>query len=146
MKKLTLASFFILSGLMQAHAASIECQTIQGHFQNDILAAKKISIESPYDSVSFLNAETLVFNALGKDDVFKKTAVSTGKTSKIDFTLNSNPEVRAILLIDGSLGRAEKKGSFRGLLVLSGTNITFNVSEAALYTAHSLIYNVKCSF
>ena len=125
------------------------CRVVSGSYDNSALKLQGPIIidsfgEQGFDAFSLMKVEYLSINVLGKDEIFELKATSVGEGTKLDFVLKSNPEqVKAVLLTDKTPARARKK--FNALLIITGTGINFTQNNAPVYSASSLVYNLKCN-
>lgn len=124
--------------------SKVSCSVAKGNYDNTNLEMPKpIIMTSNSDTFSFVSMEKLALNVLGKDEVFSMSNLSTSGGVKVDLSLDSAPEkVRAVLLIN-AIPKAGK--SFDALFVATGTKVNFTQDTAPLFSAESLVYNLKCS-
>jgi len=136
-------------GTLTAYAGpKASCEVVEGTYDNSILKPQSAVVidtfgEEGFDKFSLMKVETLSINLFGKDEVFSLKGTSVSGGTKLDFALESNPEqVKAVLLTDKTSGRT--KNSFKALLVITGAGINFNMNNTPVYSASSLVYNLKC--
>lgn len=145
----TLFMILLTLGTLTAFAGpKASCKVIPGPYDNSALKLHGPVIidsfgEEGFDEFSLMKVEELTINLFGKDELFGLKATSVSRGTKLDFFLKSNPEqVKAVLLTDKSPARARK--NFNALLVITGAGIDFTQNNVPVYSASSLVYNLKC--
>ena len=140
MKKLLIAALVL--SCVSSFAGSIDCSVVTGEFDNSLLKMSNVIIESNSTQTNLVNAEKLMVNILGNNESFSKTGLTVANGSKLDFELDSNPSVKAVLLINKSAGEIKRK--FKGLIVITGTGIEFSQESVPFFSTKSLVYNLNC--
>ena len=124
------------------------CEVTGGDFDNSMLTIHgPVTIESHgeegFDPFSLATIQKLTINTLGKDETFSVNGISISGSTKIDLSLDAHPDqVRAVLLSAKTPGQIGNK--FEALLVITGTNIHFEGEGVPVFSAASLVYNLKC--
>ncbi len=131
----------ILVAIVPASASDTICTVTNGIYDNSPLVVKSISIAHL--------SERLILTIADKTFEFIATDYSADKTSKLDLVLNSNPNVKAVLLSKENPGNPKSLNQFEALFIVTGlvvnTHKNTSIDDEEGFTPYkSFVYNLNC--